>query len=326
MSRTRRAHGGKGNGMGMRDACRQVVNSVEEAMDISTYLSFSAKAVIEASLRRDALTCAIAAGGYLVTITQDDHPDAIPVRMVGSALPLNGDVPMRICRNKVLASVVMEDEGVPCIPHVLAGDVDESDVSDIAGKSADGRIVAKPTCGMQGRDVTLLRGGMPADMLREVHEMSAADGYELCDVCLSPYQPGTECRAIVLDGRVLLSYAKGRGRGSDPKEWRSNLCLGNVPVELPDSVDASSLHALTRFAADAIGLRFASVDIIVDDRGGMQVLEVHGIPAVTKWAGCVPDGWERSVALYGEALDACLRDASGTRQTDTPEKDGRTTR
>lgn len=297
--------------MEMADINGRAVSSVEEARTAGPYLSLAAQATIEAAFRHGGLTCSVASGGYLVTITRDGDTDMPPIRLVGSDLPLNGIVPMGICKDKVLASLVMSDGGVPCVPHVLAGDVGEDSIIHVVEQSADGRIVAKPTCGMQGRGVTLLRGRTAGDMLREIRDLSAAEGYDMrYGICLSPYRPGIECRVIGLDGEPLLSYAKGRKHGDNTTEWRHNLCLGSVPVPIPAVVDIPSLHALVRFAADTIGIRFASVDVIVDDSGDMQVLEVNGTPAITKWAQCVPDGWERSVELYGRALDACLRDAT----------------
>ena len=74
---------------------------------------------------------------------------------------------------------------------------------------------------------------------------------------------------VLIDDTPLVVYAKQRGA-----DWRHNLDLGARPVLLPPGTTREACVALAIRAARAIGIRFASVDIVrVADE--WKVLEIN---------------------------------------------------
>jgi glutathione synthase/RimK-type ligase-like ATP-grasp enzyme len=76
-------------------------------------------------------------------------------------------------------------------------------------------------------------------------------------------------RVVLIDDTPLVVYAKQRGA-----DWRHNLDLGARPVLLPSGDTRNACVALAIRAARAIGIRFASVDI-VRVANGRKVLEIN---------------------------------------------------
>jgi glutathione synthase/RimK-type ligase-like ATP-grasp enzyme len=89
-------------------------------------------------------------------------------------------------------------------------------------------------------------------------------------LAISPYvEISEEVRVILIDDTPLAVYAKQRGA-----DWRHNLDLGARPVLLQSGAAREACVALAVGAAQAIGIRFASVDI-VRVSGEWRVLEIN---------------------------------------------------
>jgi glutathione synthase/RimK-type ligase-like ATP-grasp enzyme len=89
-------------------------------------------------------------------------------------------------------------------------------------------------------------------------------------LAISPFvEIEEEVRVVLIDDMPLAVYAKARGA-----DWRHNLDLGARPVLLAPGATRDTCVALAISAAQAIGIRFASVDMI---RVGSEwkVLEIN---------------------------------------------------
>jgi len=160
-------------------------------------------------------------------------------------------------------------------------------------------------------------------------------------VILPYYEIDAEYRAIVLDGEVRLIYAKERmrveGNGADsllnlyikkygctkavlgavageaepglilPEggghclTWKHNLGRGAKPVILRDNHESARLSELALRAAAAVGINFASVDII-SHGGGDMVLEINSGVMMEEFAKCGPEYYQIAKEIYRAAI------------------------
>ena len=125
-------------------------------------------------------------------------------------------------------------------------------------------VVVKPNEGTSGRLVFKVTS--EAELDDAAREIFASH----LSLAISPYvEIAEEVRVVLIDDAPLAVYAKQRGA-----DWRHNLDLGARPVLLPPGAARDACVALAIRAAQAIGIRFASVDIVrVADE--WKVLEIN---------------------------------------------------
>jgi len=234
----------------------------------------------------------VRADGWLLVL---DHPSAGRHLIFGYDLGLNSAVAHRLAGDKAATAELLALSNVPRVPHVLLmrppfgpGGAREAALSLLGAHP--GGLVVKPNAGTSGRDVTRARDRHALE--QAVDALFTKD----CDVALSPFLDiDDEVRVVLLDGDALVVYVKQRQRS----EWRHNLDAGATPVLLDSGAVRESCVALAAAAAQAIGIRFASVDV-VRLREGWQVLEINSGVVMEALGRAHPD---RVHAAYGAALD-----------------------
>jgi len=204
-------------------------------------------------------------------------------------------------------------------------------------------LVVKPNEGTGGSSVTKVDNGLELEQsVTRLFEKTRA-------IAISPYvEIEQEYRAIILDEKVLLSYAKMRpmligngkasiiellqrksieqsipqslaskaleryeGRLSDvleegehlPLYWKHNLGTGAIPQIVAEEKLEKQIEALAISAANAIGIRFASVDIVQVD-GQMQILEINAGIMMEHFSRHFPEERERVKQIYSAAINA----------------------
>lgn len=201
-------------------------------------------------------------------------------------------------------------------------------------------VVVKDNEGTGGLEVYRARS------LKELEQRVHALMLVSRSVALSPFLPiEVEMRMVMLGAECLLAYRKQRphvvgdgrstlaelmarspgaaaagfdnpdvGSGEIPAEgrvvplqWRHNLGLGARPVavEPGDAAQAAPLD-LARRAMAAIGLRFASIDLVVC-AGRWQVLEANSGVMLEVAGRAERGGSHRADAIYHRVLDEVLR-------------------
>jgi glutathione synthase/RimK-type ligase-like ATP-grasp enzyme len=103
-----------------------------------------------------------------------------------------------------------------------------------------------------------------------------------------------EVRVVLLDDVPRVVYSKQRG-----SDWRHNLDAGAKPVLLDDGDVHTCCAKLAIDAANAIGIRFASIDVVCVD-GSWRVLEINSGVMMEALAKLHP---ELVQATYDAALD-----------------------
>jgi ribosomal protein S6--L-glutamate ligase len=113
----------------------------------------------------------------------------------------------------------------------------------------------------------------------------------------------SEYRVIVLDDHAELIFEKVRPVPEG--DWRNNLKYGSVPVIQPGNWLGGALTDMARQAVGALGLRFASVDIVAS-RAGLAVLEVNSGVCLERFSAFGAGHFDRGCTVYEHALRACL--------------------
>jgi tetrahydromethanopterin:alpha-L-glutamate ligase len=147
--------------------------------------------------------------------------------------------------------------------------VAQTPASALAALEAMGEAVVKPIEGSLGDGVQRVRPD--AAGRREVAQRVERDGAAYLQAFVP--NPGRDARLFVVGGRVEGAIERVAPSG----EWIANVARGATALPLRVS---AALEALAVAAAQAVGLDWAGVDVVVG-AGGPTVIEVNGTPS---WA------------------------------------------
>lgn len=209
-------------------------------------------------------------------------------RVIGYRFDLNNAVASQIAQDKVATHVVLDAKKVPSVLHKVV----RSKLSDADRKMADswGKIVAKPLTGSGGNDIRLF---YDTDELTRFISQAHTRAW-----AIAPWVPiDSETRVILLDGKVLLAYAKQPIEMNNMKMF--NLSLGGG---VTDVVLAHEQIVIARRAQAAVGLRLCAVDIVSGDQLDTQVLEVNDAFGMEHYARVSNEHKARATAVYEEIL------------------------
>ncbi|WP_431206448.1 ATP-grasp domain-containing protein [Bradyrhizobium betae] len=236
----------------------------------------------------------VRAGGWLIAMRRGARRHFA----FGYDIGLNSAIAHRIANDKSATAEVLTLEGVPCIPHQLFLNPKLGETIVGAGwreamlvllhDNPQG-VVVKPNEGTSGRSVFKVTTEAELDRAAgEVFSMSAG-------LVISPYvEIEDEVRVILLDDVPLVVYSKQRGA-----DWRHNLDAGAKPMLLEDGEVREPCVKLAIDAAGAIGITFASIDLVRVD-GDWRVLEINSGVTMEALGKLHP---ELVQATYDAALD-----------------------
>ncbi|WP_441238904.1 ATP-grasp domain-containing protein [Bradyrhizobium sp. 930_D9_N1_4] len=236
----------------------------------------------------------VRAGGWLIAMRRgNEHRFAF-----GYDIGLNSAIAHRLANDKSATAEALTLAGVPCIAHHLflnpklgahvVGSIWREDMLALLADHPQG-VVVKPNEGTSGRSVFKVTTEAQLDhAVVEVFSMSAG-------LVISPYVAiEDEVRVILLDDVPLVVYSKQRGT-----DWRHNLDAGAKPVLLENGEVRAACVKLAIDAARAIGIAFASIDLVRVD-GQWRVLEINSGVMMEALAKLHP---ELVQATYDAALD-----------------------
>ena len=212
---------------------------------------------------------------YIVRLTKGD----VSRHALWAHWDCNGAVADRIACDKTACYEVLTVCGVKAVPHVqLLHPLKRMGWTGEKGtwqKALDlfeqygGRAVLKPNQGTNGRHVYF------CDTVQGLE--SAAHGIfaEYPDLAMSPFlEIQGEYRVFYVYGECPLCY----GKTPDPDNWRHNLSQGATAFELNRPGDEGKLALLKDMAgnaARAIGINFATVDVVELASGELMVMEIN---------------------------------------------------
>lgn len=207
--------------------------------------------------------------GWLIVLRRGDQRHFA----FGYDIGLNSATAHRIANDKSATAEVLQFAGIDCIPHQLflnpklgkhvTPDVSRDAMLDLLAKYPDG-LVVKPNEGTSGRFV--FRALNEAELEHAATEIFSTH----LSLAASPFvEISEEVRVILLDETPLVVYRKQR-----VSDWRHNLDFGARPILMPHGEARDACTAIARDAAKAIGIRFASIDVVSVD-GSWKVLEIN---------------------------------------------------
>jgi RimK family alpha-L-glutamate ligase len=172
------------------------------------------------------------------------------------------------CVDKSMTSWLLREHGVPTPQSWVTESPAEARRVAMRETAAGRALVLKPLFGSQGKGVARIAAGDPLPSPGQVNGVYYLQRY---------VQPAGgrhhDFRVFVIDGVPVASMER-RGR-----TWVTNVAQGGEAVAtLPDR----ARDELACAAAHAVGADYAGVDLLRDQTGRWQVLEVNSMPA---WRG-----------------------------------------
>lgn len=218
--------------------------------------------------------------------------DGKQAEVFGYKFSINNAAASATADDKVATAALLEDAGVPCIPHVLVynhnGEIDRYAL-------VQGEVVAKPLRGMSGAGV--LRFTSQAEAERHMLETTRFAW------TVAPYRTITrEIRSIVLDDEILLTYEKRQPLTEDGKVTMFNLKYGAQPTDI---IAEGEIRDITLRAMKALNLRVAAVDV-VEVNGEYEVLEINSGITMEHYMRMSDQHYERGRYVYTKIIAASL--------------------
>ena len=174
-----------------------------------------------------------------------------------SRTSLNNQVSANLALNKHLTRVVAGQIGSPNIPYCFPQTKKELEVFFNKHKA----IIGKPTLGALSRGVQLIKERR--DLLK----------YDFSDRIYEKFIIGVEYRFLVLMGDVIACQKKPLKK-RDGKSWDLKY------IGLEKSKWDSDMVDLSLQIAGALNLNWCAVDLIIDKRKKVWLLEVNGAPGI----------------------------------------------
>lgn len=252
------------------------------------------------------MTSAAATLGAEITWLSNDYIAAVArgprmAMIVGYHFPLNNAAASALADDKSGTADILARFDVPHVRHSLIRfDGDGSLVGQInrVAELFGFPLVIKPHRGTSGQGVTRV------DSLEAMVAALTCLRVQYQALAASPWVDiEHEYRVIVLADQAQLIFEKvRRAPGGD---WRNNLKFGSMAVIEIDPNLCRTLIGMAVGAAGALGLRFASVDLVVS-RAGLAVLEVNSGVCLERFSAFSGDHFSRAGAVYVRALRLCL--------------------
>lgn len=240
------------------------------------------------------IRCEVKSQGWLIAMERDGQRRFA----FGYDIGLNSAMAHRIANDKSATAEVLALSDVACVPHTLflnpklgkhiAPDGAHDAMHGMLRRHPDG-LVFKPNEGTSGRSV--FRVTNEAELDHAVSEIFSSH----LSLAISPFvEIAEEVRVILLDDAPLVVYGKQRAF-----DWRHNLDFGARPILLEQGEMRDACVALAIKAAEAIGIRFSSIDM-VRVGGDWKVLEINSGVMMEALGKHHP---ELVYAAYNAALD-----------------------
>ncbi|WP_018406099.1 ATP-grasp domain-containing protein [Methylocystis rosea] len=180
---------------------------------------------------------------------------------------LNSARAIERCTDKSMSSFLLAQAGLPT-PQTFAAQTLAQARAIARRECAKGPLVMKPLFGAQGWGLRLIEDESDLPSLQD------ARGVFYLQHFVGPARPPFEDMRILVSGGDIIAAMRRRS-----SHWITNVRQGAKPVAVEPSVREAEI-ALA--AAAALGVDFAGVDIINDDRGAPLILEVNSMAG---WSG-----------------------------------------
>jgi glutathione synthase/RimK-type ligase-like ATP-grasp enzyme len=213
--------------------------------------------------------------------------------LYGYAFDCNSQAASAIAFDKVAMYLLLADNKLAAVPHYLLSTVVQPEIDEqYLGKlfAEHGSLVIKPVQGSRGQFVAKVENPKEVmEFVRTTSEVSWA---------ASPFVAvERELRLAVFEGEVLLAYEKhSPTMVNDLMMYNINLGAQARRVD-PNQLE-EKLHRLAVSAMNAINLKLGAVDIVIDDAGNAQVLEINAAFSLEHYALISPQNRREVIDFY----------------------------
>ena len=275
---------------------------------------------------------------WILQIKARGKPDCL---VIGYKFPNNNAASSKLCDDKSALSAILESKKIPCVPHIYFEGPKSPMVDDdgIYGKLFDmfdryGGLVCKTNCGSGGNSVFLCKTkkqleSATFDILRSSRSMAVSPKIDIKN----------EYRIVVENNRALLVYSKerphviGDGKSTigdlmknidkvDKNDempnidydsipalgekvtvaWKHNLGRGSLPILINDENEIYKLSKFALRSAKALGLQFASIDVVRDNNNNYMILEINSGVMMEKFSKLGDDYYKTAKHIYERAI------------------------
>jgi glutathione synthase/RimK-type ligase-like ATP-grasp enzyme len=275
--------------------------------------------------------------GYIIELEKN----GIKKHMVGTSLELNSASSFKIASDKFATYSILVQNSIPVIKYnmvfnsITRSEYENKDIlkAMMWFDEYNGKVILKANTSSEGKDVFCITN---KEELKIKIAEEFADGKDSVSICPF-YDINFEYRAIFLDGEILLCYKKQKpfviGDGKTklkelilqknitsfyedldldyiPKidekvevSWKHNLSQGaTASLDIDKNVKEEVLK-LAKKAGNAIGIRFASVDIAELKTNELLVMEINSSVCMNKFSEQIENGKELEKEIFSKAID-----------------------
>ena len=280
--------------------------------------------------------------GYVTELKKDGKIRHI----VGETLELNSSSSYKIASDKFACFSILVQNDIPTIKYNIIfnpetrSEYENNDIKKamILFEQYGRNVILKANNSSEGKDVFNIRD---KEELKEKIIEEFLDRKDSVSICPF-YNIGYEYRAIYLDGNIEFCYKKEKpfviGDGENtikelskkiyikdfnldidfdyiPQKnekvelsWKHNLVLGGIAsLEIEDET-RKKVYNLAKKAGDAIGIKFASIDISETIDKELLVMEINSNVCMNRFANSVENGKQIEYEIFSKAIDKMFED------------------
>lgn len=280
--------------------------------------------------------------GYVTELKKDGKIRHI----VGETLELNSSSSYKIASDKFACFSILVQNDIPTIKYNIIfnpetrSEYENNDIKKamILFEQYGRNVILKANNSSEGKDVFNIRD---KEELKEKIIEKFLDRKDSVSICPF-YDIGYEYRAIYLDGNIEFCYKKEKpfviGDGENtirelskkiyikdfnfnidfdyiPQKnekvelsWKHNLSLGGIVSLEIDDETRKKVYNLAKRAGDAIGIKFASIDISETIDKKLLVMEINSNVCMNRFADSVENGKQIEYEIFSKAIDKMFED------------------
>ena len=280
--------------------------------------------------------------GYVTELKKDGKIRHI----VGETLELNSSSSYKIASDKFACFSILVQNDIPTIKYNIIfnpetrSEYENNDIKKamILFEQYGRNVILKANNSSEGKDVFNIRD---KEELKEKIIEEFLDRKDSVSICPF-YNIGYEYRAIYLDGNIEFCYKKEKpffiGDGEStirelskkiyikdfnfdidfdyiPQKnekvelsWKHNLSLGGIASLEIDDETRKKVYSIAKKAGDAIGIKFASIDISETIDKELLVMEINSNVCMNKFAKSVSNGLQIEYEIFLKAIEKMFED------------------
>ena len=270
--------------------------------------------MIEEICEEEKIGCKNVSYGWLKELSKDGKHHYLR----GYNFDINSFVAKTIASDKYATYAVLKDKNVDVVEHNMIFNPETRDMyfdEALIEKTMNmidqyGKVIVKANCSYCGKDVYLCENKEEVEktiyqLFSEGHDTLSSQPF---------YDVVYEYRCIFLNGEIKYIYKKERPYEIENgvkvySSWKHNLSLGGIPITIDENEkNYNQIIDLAVRAANAINIKFASVDIVLTRDEKLYVMEINSNVCFGKFSTIIPGGYDIAKNIYRKAIKYMFED------------------